>query len=252
MPKLLDFINALEERRESRVVDDFNNYTTGGLWTSLATGGVTVAMGAPTTPTAGTMVSALIITGDSTINHDGAVATTNSVFQFLANKPLVFEALIQFTEQNTNNMNLAVGFGSNIGSANFMGNSAAGPPSSFSGAVIFKRSGKTVWETCSSNGSTQTLNVSTITAGGATPQVLRIEVQPINNTTAEITYYVNGQLLATSGASIPSLSWIKDNVLFASAVAMQCGVYQKQASTTAEITNIDYIIAAQLRQSGPV
>jgi hypothetical protein len=245
--KMLDMLNTFVERRALIVSDEFNNYSSGGLWTSLTTGSVTVATGTPTTPTSGAMVSALIITGDATQNHDGAVATTNSLFQFLANKPLVYEALLQFTEQNTNNMNLAAGFGSSIGSANFLQNGGAGPATSFSGAIIFKVAGSAVWKTCSSNGSTQTIQSSTLTAGGATPQVLRVEVQPVTSLMAEVTYYVNGQALRDVNNQI-----LKDNVLFASAVAMACGVYQKQGSSTAEITNIDYIKAAQLRQSGPV
>ncbi len=236
MSKKLDLPQCVKERRMFVIDDDFFWYISPHLWTSL-TGDTneTVAMGTD----AGGIVTIHTGTVD---NNEGAVATTNKPFLFADGKPAHFEAYVKYAEAATNAANVCAGFSSVMNTADMLLDNGAGPAASFSGAIIFKVDGGTVWKTCSSNGSTQTITTSTTTAGGSSQQRLEIDVEGINTLTCEVVYKVDGVQLRDSNGNP-----IKDTILYASLVAMQAGVYGKQGTSTTEDFKIDRIVAAQLR-----
>ena len=233
---LVDLHDAELKRRTFFVWDDFVNYTSGGLWTSLAadtTATVTVSDGAK---------GVLAIYTDGTDNNEAAVKTTKEVFLIAANKPIIGEAKLQYTEANTDDANIAFGFADAIG-ANLLVDNGAGPKTSFSGALIYKVDGGTVWKCVSSLSTTQTISTSATTAGGSAYQTLRIEIRPVTSTIAEVSFFVDGVQLKDSTTNKP----IKHSLTYTSATEMQVGAYAKAGGANAETLNVDYIYAAQLR-----
>lgn len=217
--------------------EDFLWYVITHLWTSLI---------ADTTPTmnidAGSIGGAVLLYTDTTDNNEVAIGTVNKPFKDLADKPLVFEALVKYSEGATNKANIAVGFCSVMTTANTLVDNGAGMVTTYDGHVIYKVDGETVWRCGSSRGTTQYSTTSSTTAGGSTAQKLRIEIQPEDATTCTVRYYVDDvQLRDTNGTPIVHTQ------LLASAAAMQAGVAVKTGGSNAESVYVDYIAAYQLR-----
>lgn len=234
--KVLDLPQQYLERRQFGFADDFEWYLSPHRWTSLvADAGSSVAIGASGT---GGIVAAA--TG-GTDNNEAAVATTNSIFKMADDKPLLFEAALQFSEANTDDANVFAGFSSAL-AADMLRDDGAGPATNFSGAGIYKVDGETVWRCVSSKGTSQTITQSTKTAGGSAQQKLRVEIQPVDGTNCEVTFYVDDvQLRDANGIAI------KHTVAYASAAAMKAGVYVKAGGANSETVNVDRIDAWQLR-----
>lgn len=220
--------------------DDFEWYISPHRWTSLV---------ADTTPTvtidstAGTAQGGrLKLYTDTTDNNEVAATTTNKIFKDLDDKPLVFECKIQYAEAATSAANIAVGFGSVMGTANFLLDNGGGPATTYDGHVIYKIDGETVWRCGSSRGTTQLSTISSTTAGGTSAQVLRIEVQMEDASTCTTRYYVDGvQLKDTNGTPIVH------TLTLTSAALMQAGFYAKTGSSNAENIYFDYVGAYQVR-----
>lgn len=233
---LLDLDDRLLKRRTFTIFDDFFSYTDAQLWTKLT---------ADTTPTVTVSDAAkgvVALYTDTTDNNEVLVKSTKEIFLIAANKPIIAEAKIQYSEQATNTANVAFGLADAMG-ANLLVDNGAGPKTSFSGAMIYKVDGSTVWKVVSSKSTTQTISTSTTTAGGSAYQTLRIEIQPIDSTTAMVTFYVDGNVLIDSTTGKP----ISHTMTYTSATEMQIGVYAKTGSGVAETINVDYIYGSQLR-----
>ncbi len=234
--KVLDLVQAVKERRTFGFFEDFLWYITAHLWTSLAAdSGSSVACG----NAAG---GGVVLTTGATDNNEAAAATTNSIFTIAANKGAFAEVALTYSENATNKANIFAGFSSVLNSANMMVDDGAGPATSFSGFGIFKVDGGTVWKTIVSNGSTQSIQTSTNTSTSTAAQVLRIEVQPINTTQCEATFYLNGVPLVDSNNKP-----IKETMTFTSIAAMQAGVYLKAGGSGGEVVTVDYVAAYGLR-----
>lgn len=175
-------------------------------------------------------------------NDETYVRSTTEYFKFANDKPLMGECRLQFAEAATNAANVFFGFADAI-SANTLVDNGGGLKTSFSGACIYKVDGATTWRCVSSNGSTQTISTSSVTAGGSAYQTLRVEVHEDTSTACIVRFFVNGNPLvdSTSGREIVH------RVLYASATDMHVGAGVKNGSTTMETLNIDYIAAYQLR-----
>jgi hypothetical protein len=235
--KVLDLPQDVRDRRMFGLFDDFEWYLSPHRWTSLAAdAGTSVAAGA--SAPSGTVV----LTTGATDNNEAAAATTNSPYRMADDKPLLFEARVQYAEANTDDANVFAGFASGLNSADMLVDNGAGPKTNFSGAGIYKVDGETVWRCVSSKGTSQTITLSTRTAGGSTPQTLRVEIQPIDAANAEVTFYVDDDPLRDAAGNA-----IKHTVAFSGAAAMQAGVYAKAGGATSEIVNVDYVTAWQLR-----
>jgi hypothetical protein len=178
-------------------------------------------------------------------NDETYVESANEVFKFAADKPLLFEARVQFTEANTDDANILVGLMDAV-AANSLQDNGAGPPSSYSGAVFFKIDGGTVWQTETSLSTTQTTNELTSTnvnnlskkaqtAGGAAYQTLRIEYMPYSSTNAYVTFFVDGVAVA------------QHDYVFTSATEMQIALGVKNGGANLETLNVDYVSCSQER-----
>lgn len=235
--KILDLPQDVKERRMFGFFDDFEWYISPHRWTALAAdAGSSVAVGA------GAPGGTVVLATGATDNNEAAVGTTNSPFKMADDKPSFFEARLQYAEANTDDANVFAGFADGVNSANLLADNGAGPKSSFSGAGIYKVDGETVWRCVSSKGATQTTTQSTKTAGGSAAQTLRVEIQPIDATTAEVTFYVDDEPLKDALGNV-----IKHTVAYASAAAMQAGVYAKAGAANSEVVNVDYVAVYQLR-----
>jgi hypothetical protein len=243
-----DVHDILELRRTMLLFDDFQEYASG---VSNGCGWTTVTAGAGAATVGDTVGGVLnLAPTDSTTNREVYVKGSHQLFLFANNKPFCGEAYIQFTEANTNKANIAFGFMSGVGAAS-MADTTGEPKASFSGAVIYKVPGGTVWKTASSVGTVMggaggVAQVSDATAGGAAYVRLRIEVMPISTTIAEVTYFVDGIQLKTSGGR-PGQALIKDQLTYTSALQMSVFMMCKNGSTTAETLNVDYVGCEHLR-----
>lgn len=238
MPPVLDLPDELRDRRFFGQFTDFTEglgtvaYTTTATDIGTATVGDAVGGILAMTPSDGTVAD----------NDEIYVQGKSEIFKFAANKPLIFEARLQFTEANTDDLNMAVGF-ANAPIADTLVDNGAGLKTSFSGACIYKVDGGTVYRFVTSLGSTQTITASTTTAGGASYQTARIEIRPISSTQLEAVPYIDGvQLKDANGYPI------KHFITFSGATEMTWFAGMKNgAGTNVETLNLDYIGGWQLR-----
>jgi hypothetical protein len=236
--QILDKHDPLLKRRTFGFFDDFDWMISPHRWTTVASdsGTITVANGvngiAPLVASDGTVAD----------NDETYLRSTNAIFQIAADKPQMAEARVQFTEANTDDANVFFGFSSAI-AANTLVDNGAGMVTSFSGACIYKVDGSTVWKCVSSIGTNQTISTSTKAAGGSAYQTLRVEIQPIDSTTAEVKFFVDEQILIDATTNKP----IKHVITYTGAAAMYVGAGVKNGDTNLETLNIDYIAVEQLR-----
>lgn len=219
--------------------DDFDTYVDTQLWTKLA-----ADAGATVTNVDNTN-GWLTLTTAAVANNEAAVSSTRKNWKFLNNKPLIYEARINFAQANVNQAAIAFGFSSTF-AADLLLDTTGLPAASFSGALIYTNPGETVWRCVTSLGTTQTIQKSTTTSGGTVDQTLKIEVRTVSSTLAEVTFYSNGTLLldaAQTGRATP----IKQTITYTGAAAMQFGAYAKSIDGTGEVVNLDYLFAGQLR-----
>lgn len=236
-----DICNQWQLRRSYTDLEDFDWYSSGNRWTSVLGGSATAAVN---DGVGGILTLSCV---DSVLDREAYVKQTTQLFKFVNNQPIVCEAFLQYTEANTNEACVAFGLMSAVGAASMQ--NAAGldePKTSFSGAVIYKVPGGTQWKTCSSVGTTQNKNQSDTTAGGTSYTRLTIEIMPVSSTIAEVTYFVDGVMLKTTGGR-PGQTKIKDELTYTGALNMQLFACVKNGSTSPEVLNIDYIAWSQLR-----
>lgn len=241
-----DVHDVLAYRRTMLLFDDFQEYVSGASngsgWTTVTAGGGAAAVG----DTLGGVLALTCV--DSTQDREVYVKGSHQLFGFAANKPFCGECYLQYSEANVNQACVAFGFMSGVGAAS-MQNFAAGadePKTNFSGALIYKVPGGTQWKTCSSVGTAQTKNQSDTAAGGANYVRLRVEVNPVSSTLAEVTYFADGVQLKTSGGR-PGVTKIKDELTYTGSVPFAVFFAVKNGSTTPETLNVDYCGAELLR-----
>jgi hypothetical protein len=241
MSKIGDFHDSLIKRRTIGGFEDFSYYSSGSNYTTTKSSSFTVAAGNSTG-------GICIITGDTSANDYGYVGTTNKILSITNNYPIYIETMLQYTEQNTNAANVMFGVSSAALTSNGMQATSTGePPSSWSGAVIYKVNGGTMWKTKSSVGSTSPgasqSNTVAGTSSATAQQWLGISIEPVSATIAEVTYYVDGQQLYVANQITP----IKDQLTYTGAAQMAVFVGLMQTSTVnAEILNVDYVAYEQL------
>jgi len=236
MVKLLELPDALKNRRQHTLFDDFDYYIDADLWTATLTDTGTAAVG----DAANGVITLTPSDGSVADNDEAYLESTKEVFQLAADKPLLFEANVYFAEANTDDANVIVGLKDAVG-ANTLVDDGAGPPADYDGAVFYKVDGETVWRVESSNGTAQTTSVTDETAGGAY-QKLGIEVRPINSTTAEVLFYVDDRQVKDSSGNL-----IKHTVALASQTELQVCFGVKNGGANNQTLLIDYVCCTQLR-----
>lgn len=217
--------------------DDLEGYVTGDRFTAIAAdGGASVAR----TDAAGGRVA---LTTGGTDNNEAYLGTSQEVFLFANDKPLVFEARLQYAEANTDDANLYVGLMDAV-AANALVDDGGGPKASFSGAGFYKVDGGTRWQVISSLAANRTVTdltaVNTLTklaytAGGSSFVTLRIEFMPLSSTSADVIFYING------------VNVVKHQLTYTSATEMDAVVGVKAGGANSEVVTVDYIACYQTR-----
>jgi len=230
MTKLVDLLDSLKYRRTFGFMDDFDAYSSGGRWTSVLNNSGTATVGDVT----GGVLSLTASGGSPALNDESYLRSTNAIFLFNANKPIVFEAAIQFTEANVNNANIIVGLMNGV-AAGALVNGSAGPKTSYSGMTFFKQGGTNVWSCQTSLGSSQATLATPTAAGGSSFHTLTGQWQPINTTQAEGRFFIDGLLVANQLFT------------FTGGVQMQLMAGVKNGSSSKETLLLDYLAGYQLR-----
>lgn len=232
MSKILDLTDfTLQRRRNYELWDEGFNATTGGDFTHLvADGGSSVAV----TNVAG---AALLFTTGATDNNECARSSTAKPFLVAANLPMMTAGRLSYTENATNKANVFFGFSSAF-AANLMLDDGAGPATNMSAAAFYKVDGSTTWSVIVSNGTNQTLATLTAavsrdklvkTAGGGVYQALRVEINPISSTLAEVMFFIDDVLVYKVA------EWT-----FTSIAQMGFGTYLKAGGAGGEVLTLDY------------
>lgn len=231
--------------------DDMESYVTGARWTALAAdSGATVAQGDADGGTA-------VLTTGGTDNNEAMIKTTKKIFTIADGKTLQGLFRVQYTEANTDDANIYLGF-SSAAAADLMVDNGAGPATSHSGVGFFKtdsNSSGNYWSAHTSISTTQNSTLLTaanmlagkariygpLTAGGSSYQVLGIVVRPISTTQAEAEFWID-----TAGGKNLQLAY-KQLFTYTNAAAMNAVAYIKAGGSNSEVLNVDYIAAYRNR-----
>ena len=244
MTKIVDMFEELRKARTFGFFEDFFEFVTADMWTDTSTDAT-----ATVTVSDGVKGIAAVFT-DATDNNEAYLHQTKETFKFANNKPLVFEALVQYAEANTDDANVMIGL-KDAWAADSLLDNGGGPAASYTGAVFFKVDGSTTWQVETSIAGTQTTTNLTAansldkvahTAGGTTggPNAdgyhkFRIEFRPYSSTNADVLFYINDVHVA------------RHDFIYTSATDMEAGVGAKAGDTNAETVNVDYIACYQVR-----
>lgn len=146
----------------------------------------------------------LKLTPTATTDNAVVVLQRAAAFANVAGQPLRFEAVFTITEHNTDDANFLVGlveFTTAALSATVpIGSNGAGPPSDYSGAVLFKVDGGTVWQAESSN-STSSGTQNTDTDCGAVTDGATIKLLITCDGANTWKFYIDGTLVHTASTS---------------------------------------------------
>ncbi len=241
--KLLELTDALRNRRQFGIDSDFDHFVTGDQWTSIeGDSGATVAVG-------DTVGGIALLTTGGTDNNEVYLHGTNEIFLFANDKAILYETELSYTEANTDDANVIAGFMDGV-AANALQDDGAGPKSSYSGAVFFKADGDTVWSVESSLAGSQVTTQLTAansldgvakTPGGGIRQTLRIEVQPLTTTLADVKFFIG--VLNTSDEVLVA----KHSLTYTSATEMQPLAGAKAGDTNSEVISVDRMHMHQIR-----
>jgi len=205
----------------SLVLADYNNFPAPGLKVIATDGGTcTISDGAK---------GICALSPGATDNDEIYLVLTTETLKFAAGKVWVAEALIQFTEANTDDANIIFGM-ANAVAANMLIDDGAGPRVTGDYVAIWKVDGSTVWRAGVQSNGTQKPTTDTdseVTAGGSSYQTLRIKVSCETSAKAIAEFEVDGQNIATIHFD------------YASATEMQLFAGAKDGSGNAETLNID-------------
>lgn len=221
-----------------KVEDDFIIDQTDLMWIDTVTdsGSVTVGDGVK-----GIMA---LVPSDGTVadNDEAYVATANEVFKVAAGKPLYAQASVQFTEANTDDANVFVGFGSALSGANTLVDNGGGLRTSGDFIGLYKIDGGTKWIAITQINGTATTTTSTKTAGGSDYQKIEIEVIEDDSSYFKAVFKVDNEYLVDTNNNR-----IIHRVAYASATEMNFGFGVKNGAGNLETLNVDYAAAVQVR-----
>lgn len=207
---------------------------------------------------------ALLDPSDGTVadNDEAYLHQAGETFLIAAGKPMYFRTRIHFSEKNTDDANILVGW-ANAPAANLIIDDGGGPRASGTIICVEKRDGETEYRLTTRNGSNVTSTLSRATEGaagfteasGTEPsdsgqlssgswQVIEIFVEDSGlSTECYITAKVNGRFLFDTNGSI-----IRHTRLVASATEMSLVLGVKNGSANNELLYCDYIYGHQQRR----
>jgi hypothetical protein len=233
----------IADPRAFHVWDDFvGTIVTADAWTTLvadvADGGATAIR---TIDGAGGILS--LATEDATDNDEVGIESTREMFLFANNKPLVFEARVQYAEANTDDANIFVGL-CNAPGANLLLDNGGAPVASFSGAAFYKIDGGTRWQVISSVATTRnttdlsatlSLDKTAKTAGGASYTRLGFSFKPYSSTNGYVDFFIDDVHVA------------QHDFVYTSATEMAIAMGVKNGGANAETLLCDYVFCQQYR-----
>ena len=217
-------------REQFEVFDHFVDFTDAQLWTVAVAATGTAAHEGP-----GRSRMKLFVTAD---NDPAVLATTHELFKFVANKSMVCEGLINFTDVNTDDGALGFGWADALAATTLADTTSAVTATDC--ALIYKPKNSTVWAFHTEINGTSTATTSLTTAGGTSDQCLRIEVTPRNSTVLELRPFVDGSQLKATG-NVP----IMHTITLGTATDMDFGVILKDGHANDFTCYVDYLYAAQ-------
>lgn len=243
---LIEFPDALLRRDYHGFWDDFTCTRDAAEWAVVA-----AAAGTPTGvvgDAAGGIMT--LATGAATDNHGGFLERPVEEFKAAADKPLVFEARVQYTEAATDDANVFVGLIDAV-AATSLADDGAGIAAT--GAFGFYKldslpaGSTTLWRAyveCNNVvladvilNATNALDKTAHVAGTASAyQVLRIEVIPITATYGDVRFFIDGVLVYKYSGDI-----------LTSATELQVAFGLKNGGATQETLKIDYATCWQKR-----
>jgi len=236
---LMRLPEALEGRDVFGIFDDFYWFISPHEWTKTVSD---VAGGAGIIPGDGAGGLLTVGTEDSTDNDEVLLESTQEIFLFAANKPLVFEVRAKHVEVATDDANVFYGL-MNAAGADAMIDDGAGPKASFSGVGFYKVDGGTRWQCISSVATTR--NTTDLTAAlslNGTAQtidtsyhVFRIEFTPYSSTNAKVDFFIDEVHVATH------------DFVYTSATEMQIAIVVKNGGANPEVATVDYVGCFQKR-----
>ena len=220
------------------VFSDFFHFVTGDDFTSL------VADGSTTIAVSDAVGGRIALGTAATDNNEVALRTTAEVFLVSDNKPLRYDCRAQYTESNTDDANVLHGFMSAL-AANALVDDGAGVRTTGNYFVFFKVDGGTTWQVRSRNGTETETNDTGITAGGASFQKFRIEIENEGDGSSNVTarFFIDDQICRDATTQRP----ICHTILIASSTEMNAGSYVKAGSASAESLVVDYMGGIQKR-----
>lgn len=236
---VIDQINANPDHQVD-LFDDFVGLDVVGNWTDVsADTGAAPSMAADGE-------SAVILTTGGTDNNE-CYLTSNLTLDLAVGQQVLLEAKVKATEANTDDLNFIFGLMSGAG-ANALLDDGGGPAASYSGAVFFKVDGGTVWNVESSVGSTQTTSATSYTSSQSTYQLLRILIDVVSATEAEVSFAV-GQSggsffrLVTDTNNMPIKHTLDPTSFAAAKVVVGC----KAGGANSETPRVDYVRVSQTK-----
>jgi len=208
---------------------DAKNYPATGLKAVASDGGsCTISDG---------VKGVLVMNPGASDNDEIYVAAATETIKFASGKSFIMEALIQFTEANTDDANVIFGC-MNAVAADALIDDGGGPRATGDYVAMWKVDGGTKWYAGVQSNNTQTPTVDTVsevTAGGSAYQRLWIKVTCESSTRAVAEFCVDGTIIATL------------HFAYTSATEMQMFVGVKNGGANAQALNVDYMGYAQLR-----
>jgi len=230
----------LESVNNMSIFDDFYSEALASLTyiTSTADGGTALVGDA-----VGGKIVVLTSAASDTDNDENWLTTINEVFLAGDGKDIEAKGIVLFTEAATSAANVFFGFGSTMGTANFLVDDGGGVRTSGNAIGIYKIDGGTVWRCVTRWGSTTSVldTVSTQTAGSSSYQTLAVSIKDGGAAgTSLVSFYVNGDQLKDSSGN-PIIHYFVNS----GATEMQFGVQIKQGSATPESITIDKWFASQ-------
>ena len=176
-------------------------------------------------------------------NDEAYLISARDLFRFAAGKPFVAEVRLQWTDADpeTASANLLFGLLAAAGE-NSLRDAAAGPPTTFDGAVLFKPAGESVWTAAAAVGTPTRTRTTSPAVGGAAFHTLRIEFTSFSETTGSVVYLIDG-MLARDEHGRP----ITHDVNFTDADPLRLVVGVKNGTAAAEALVLDYLGCWQLR-----
>ncbi|QDV78078.1 hypothetical protein [Botrimarina mediterranea] len=236
---VLDQLNANPDHQVD-FFDDFVLLDVVGRWTNVS--GDTGAE--PTLATDGK--SDVLLTTGATNNNE-CYLTSNLLFDLAVGQQVLAEAKVLATEAATDDLNFIFGIVSGAG-ANALQDDGGGPPASYSGACIFKVDGGTTWNLESSVGGSQTTSTTTLTSAQSTYQLLRILIDVVSATEAEVSFMIGQEggnffRLVTDSNGQP----IKHTINPTSFAAANVVIGAKAGGAASEVPRVDYVRVSQTK-----